>query len=603
MIRRAIAPSLSPDGTQLSFRSSISGKSQIWLVNADGGWPKQLTFRGSVTGHRWSPGGDAILYVSDTDGDERPSFTLISPDGQTEREILPNSDAFRQFGDFEANGQRFIYASTERTGLHYDGYMADVRRGTIEMVFEGRFGYFPLSWQPGGDLVIVSETRGEDGNDVHLFDFATGAFAPLFQPETSAYYGDFTWLPDGHGFFMATNQDREFAALGYYDVETAELHILDEQPNDITAPDDTLGGVRKLAISSDGKFLAWVTSVGGYSRLHVLNRTTGSTVPAPKLPAGVYDITFAADATVMAIGIQGPKVPGDIWTWDLSSGALHRATHSSMAGLDPESFVVPTAESFQARDGVELHGLLYLPSQDRVGVVTPPLLLRVHGGPTAQALPRFDPLVQYLNGRGIAVFDLNFRGSTGFGKTFARLDNQEKRQDAVRDVIDALAWLRRDGRVSSGAAAVLGASYGGYLVNAAIGQYPDEFDAAVSLRGISDWVNALTDTSPLLRASDRIEYGDIEDPTVAAYHRRISPRLQFDQIRIPLLVVHGENDPRVPIAESDELVTTARANGNRVEYLRFTDEGHGVRKRRNQIYLGRRVADFIERELIGNAPR
>jgi dipeptidyl aminopeptidase/acylaminoacyl peptidase len=257
---------------------------------------------------------------------------------------------------------------------------------------------------------------------------------------------------------------------------------------------------------------------------------------------------------------------------------------------------LPEAVSFPARDGVTLHGLLYLPREAGHGG-PPPVVLAVHGGPTAQARPDFDPVLQYLLARGIAVLDFNFRGSTGFGKTFTRLDDGRRRPDAVRDLADAMAWLGEDGRVDASRAAVMGGSYGGYLAFAALTEHPGLFDAAVSFVGVSNWVSALEGASPQLKASDRLEYGNIDDPEDREFFLALSPITRVDRVRDPLLAAHGANDPRDPVTESDNFVRAVREQGGEVEYLRFPDEGHGVRKLQNRVTLYRQVAAFLERHL------
>jgi dipeptidyl aminopeptidase/acylaminoacyl peptidase len=225
------------------------------------------------------------------------------------------------------------------------------------------------------------------------------------------------------------------------------------------------------------------------------------------------------------------------------------------------------------------------------------VLLSVHGGPTAQARPSFNPVHQYLLARGIAIFDLNFRGSTGFGKAFARLDNGRLRPNAVLDMADALAFLEKDGRVDAKRAAVMGGSYGGYLTYAALTQLPDLFRSGVSIVGVSNWVTALEQASPTLKASDRLEYGNIDDPEDRKFFVELSPITHIKNVKAPIMVLHGANDPRDPPTESDQFVRGVRELGGEVEYLRFPDEGHGIRKLANRITAYRRVAKFLERTL------
>jgi dipeptidyl aminopeptidase/acylaminoacyl peptidase len=251
---------------------------------------------------------------------------------------------------------------------------------------------------------------------------------------------------------------------------------------------------------------------------------------------------------------------------------------------------------FPARDGEVLHGLLYMPTGLPAGE-KPPVLLGVHGGPTGQSRPLFNAATQYLVSQGIAVFDLNFRGSTGYGKRFARLDNQRLRPNAVLDMEDAMRWLGASGKVDASRSAVMGGSYGGYMTFAAVTTFPDLFDAAVSFVGVSNWVTALEGASPALKASDRLEYGDIDDPEDREFFRLLSPITRVDRVADPLMVVHGANDPRDPVSESDQFVRAVRERGGRVEYLRFPDEGHGIRQLDNRVIAYRRIAAFLEREL------
>lgn len=586
MARGALQTDISPDGGVVAFSYRVTGEPQLWVVAADGGWPRQLTFGSAITFFRWTPDGTHLLVARDYDGNEREGYYLLSGDGTKERQLLPQSEAFRAFGTFSSDGSQYIYSSTERTGRDYDIYLGDVASGETRLVYQGTFGFYPRAWQPDGDLVIVDEVRGEDGNDVHLLDTRTGKMQPLFHPEVSASYGSYTWLPDGSGFYLATDQDREFSALALYSLQDKQLRLL-ETPN---------ADVGNVTLSGDGRYLAWTTNEDGYSTIHVMDRVSGSSLAPPELPVGVIDLEFAPKANALNIRVSGPRTPGDAYVWNVASGRVTQAVQSTLAGLDPDSFVTPASLRYPARDGVELQGLLYLPqASSRTG--KPPVLVKVHGGPTSQSRPSFQLEVQYLVNNGIAVFDVNVRGSTGFGKTYTRLDNREKRLDSVRDLVDTVAFLSNDNRLNTNRIAVMGGSYGGYMVNAVLGEYPGTFDAGVSRVGVSDWVRALQEASPGLKASDRIEYGDIREEKWQAFYRENSPINNAHKIKVPLLVQHGANDPRDPVTESDRLVTKIREAGGSVTYMRFPDEGHGIAKQANRVAFYRTMADFLERHL------
>jgi len=582
---------LSPDGQTVAFVSNVTGKPQLFTLGEAHGSAKQITFGRAVTAYAWAPAGDWLLYASDRDGNEREGYTLISPDGTRERPLSQSSKAFRSFGGFAGDGGEIAYASTERNGIDYDIFIQNVSNGKIRSIYEGRYGFYAAGWQPKGRHLLMQETRGEDGNNLYLLNADSGAVKELFNPQISAEYSSFAWLSDGSGFYLATNHDREFSGLAYYDLAAGKLTML-------RTPEHDVGNVQLLG--SD-RYLAWTTNQDGYDRLHVLDRKRDKDLDVPALPPGVYDLSGARDARRLVVRMTGPKTPGEVWMWDLKAMPT-RVLSPTLAGINPKTLVVPEAVRFKAQDGVMLYGLLYQPTPRAPGG-RPPLMLKVHGGPTGQARPRFDGVSQYLVGRGYAVFDFNFRGSTGFGKTFARLDNGRLRPNAVRDIKDAVAWLGESANIDPSRMAIMGGSYGGYLTNAAVGEYPDMFKAAVSFVGVSNWVRALEEASPALKASDRVEYGDISDPDDRAFFADISPIAKAHRVRTPMVVIHGANDPRDPVTESDNLVEVVRKQEVDVRYLRFADEGHGLRKLGNRITAYREIADFLDEKLKQSGAR
>ncbi len=574
---------LSPRGDYVAFRDDVTGVPQLWVVAVAGGAPKQITYGLGVSNYDWAPDG-RLMVASDFNGDEREGYTLLTVDGRSETAAVPKSDAFMVFGSFSPDGSRYAYSTTIRNGNDFDIYVGDTASGEQKSAYQGTFGFYAGEWRPGSSDVIVTETRGEDADDLHLLNVDTGALTTLFKPEIAASYSAFEWTPDGASFYMASNDGSEFAKLVSYDMATKTVKTLFE----------TDGDVEQVELYNGGRSLAWTVNRGGYSELHLRAAQSLPAITVNGLPRGTYAIASAPDANRLIVIIDGPTTPGEIWS--LSAQGVTRLIGPRDAGLMIEAFAAPESVMFPAQDGVQLNGLLYMPTVSAPGV-KPPVVVMVHGGPTGQARPGFDAFYQYLLSRGVAVFDLNFRGSTGFGKTFTRLDNQRLRPNAVRDVADAVAWLRQDGRVNADAAGVMGGSYGGYLTNAVVGEFPGLFKAGVSLVGVSDWVHALEGASPALKASDRIEYGDITNEDDRKFFAELSPMTKIDQSTTPMIVLHGANDPRDPVTESDRLVEALRKKGVQVQYLRFPDEGHGIRKLPNRLYAYEQIAAFLDAHL------
>jgi dipeptidyl aminopeptidase/acylaminoacyl peptidase len=595
-VRSAQSGQLSPDGRELLFITSTTGQPQLWIapVRADGpAAPRQITFGANrVQFARWSPDGRWIAYGTDRGGNERTQFFLLSPDGTRERELTPADDYFRLFSGWSPAGSRIAYVSNERNGNDFDLYVMDLqpdgRPGQPRMVMQGAGNLGVEAWRPDGEAMVLSQGRGEADNDLFLLDLRTRKLDTLFMPEQMSSYRGIQWTPDGQGFFVATNHERDFAGLAHYHIPDRALHWMEQPQND----------VESVAASADGKWLAYTINENGFSRLVARELGGRGVVPIPGLPSGVVgSLEWAEDAPRLAIGISGPGLPGDVWIFDAATGQTTRATESTLAGLDAESFVSPEPVTIPSFDGVSIYGLLYRPrgAEGR----RPPVVMMLHGGPTSQARPGFDPVKQYLLARGYAVLDLNFRGSTGFGQRFTQLDNKRLRPNAVRDMQSAVEWLRARRDVDGNRVAAMGGSYGGYMTLAAVAQLPEYFQAGVDFVGVANWISGLEDASPQLKNSDRIEYGNIDDPQDRAFFTEISPLSYADRIRSPLLVVHGANDPRVPVGEADQIVRAVRHRRGDVEYLRFPDEGHGIARLQNRITAYQRIARFLDR-VLGN---
>lgn len=584
---------ISPDGSQIAFSWSITGERQLWVVSTDGGQPQRLTFGSGVTFYRWAPDGSRIVYGADNDGNEQPAFYSISPDGTEESLLLGAAEGgFRSFGDF-SGPQAYVFSSTERNGLDYDIWRAEFG-GQPEMIYEGSFAYFARSASPDGRYVLVTEAVGEDSDNLHLLDLNSGELTTLSAPDPRANHGDggFEWASDGGGFYYTTNKNGEFAELEFFNIASGEGEVLASAEG---------VDIDQVEVCGDNdRYLAWTVNRDGFHELNIRDQRRNRMVDAPDLPEGLYGLSCSSEADTMAIGVNGWATPGDVYAFDLRRGGLARVFASNLAGLDRSRLIRPESIRMTASDGVELQGLLYIPDDASRGGQPAPVVFDVHGGPTAQSRAGWGATTQYLLDRGIAVFEPNVRGSTGFGRTYVTLDDRELRLDSVRDLVDMLGALQDDPRIDASRAAVRGGSYGGYMCNAVLAAHPGVFDAGVCLYGVADWVTALEVASPALKASDRIEYGDITQERWREFYAEISPIAQADQINVPVLYSHGVRDPRIDIYETEVMVKTLRENGVRADFIRIPDEGHGWRKLSNQLFYYRREVTFLEEVLAAD---
>lgn len=585
---------LSPDGATVAYSSGITGKTQIWTIPVGGGQSQQLTFGNGVTFFEWLPQTNQkdaqLIYGADNNGNEQESYFLIHADGSAEREILAASEnGFRVFGGFNQDGTQISYASTERNGLDFDIYTKKLNSegdSTPKRVFDGVYGNFVEAISPDGQTLILSDTVGEDSDNLYALNLNTGERRTLSNPTPRANHTDanILFVPGENSLLFATNKGREFAALTHMSLDTGTETVLFE--TDVDVENISLCGPM-------GKNIAFTTNNDGFSHLHIMRDNEVETVKS--LPEGVYDLSCNANSDTLLIKISGFDRPGDLYTYNTASKTTERIFTSNLAGLDQESLIKPESIKIIARDGLEVQGLLYLPKTTSES--KPPVVFIVHGGPTAQSRPSYRGSIQYLLGRGIAVFQPNVRGSTGFGRTYTTLDDRRNRLESIADLNDMLEFLKKDTRIDANRAAVVGGSYGGYAVNAVLAEYPDAFKAGVSLFGVADWVTALQIASPGLKAADLIEYGDINEPEWLEFYTENSPIKTVDKIKVPVLFSHGVMDPRIDIAETETMVRALRKNGIEAPFIRIPDEGHGWRKLSNQLFYYRREAEFLEKHL------
>jgi dipeptidyl aminopeptidase/acylaminoacyl peptidase len=575
-IRGAWGPSWSPDGRRVSFLTEITGVPQVWEVPAEGlSWPEQLTFyEERVSGAEYSPTHNRLLFGMDAGGNERTQLFLLEGGEATDLTRAPG--AIHYSGGFSPDGRRVAYTATRRNGTDFDVFVQEPG-GEPEMIWEVP-GYHTVSdWAPDGSFLLISRHHSNLDNDLYRLNLATGEAALLTPHEGDARFYGAQVTPDGRSAYLATDRDGDFMRLARLDLATLGLAYL--------TPDDR--DVEAVELSRDGRYLLASRNVEGYSDL-MLFSGEGRRMPDPEVPEGIVGgFEFSPDSRRLAFALVGPTRNADVWVIDLPAGEPRRITRSSTAGIPRSTFRRPHPTRYPTFDGREIPALFYKPDAENA-----PVVVNVHGGPESQSRPAFAPVTQYFLHRGYAVFFPNVRGSTGYGKAYTHLDDVELRMDSVKDLAYAAQWLKENGHER---VAVMGGSYGGFMVLAALTEYPELWSAGVDIVGIANLVTFLENTGSYRRSLREAEYGSLEkDHTLL---ESMSPIHKAHRIRAPLMVIHGKNDPRVPVGEAEQIVERVRENGGTVEYLLYEDEGHGLAKLKNRLDAYPKIAAFLDEHL------
>ncbi len=584
-VRTATGPSFSPDGTRLSFLADVTGVPQVWSVPVEGGWPDQLTFYAErVSEARYSPSADEILFAMDAGGNERHALLLLERAGAEITPLTGAPDVIHQLGGWSHDGTRIAYGANSRNASFFDVYVDTPAAPDPRRVLQHDGTNYALGWTAGGH-VLVARHYTNMHNALYLVDPSDEVAEPrLLTPDPAeAIYTSPVATPNGAGIYLVSDLHRDFMALLYLDLQTLELREVD-------APD---WDVEEVALSRDGRCLAYTVNVEGYSELR-LRETAGGALSVPDLPRATYSqLEWSPDGRRLALTLNGPRHNPDVWIVDVEEGLARQVTHSARGGIPQDDLVEPTVIRYPTFDGRQIPALYFRP-QGQEGQDGLPTVVEVHGGPESQRRPIWSAPIQYLVGRGFAVLAPNVRGSTGYGKAYTHLDDVYLRMDSVRDLAHAVEWLRANG-ADQRRIAVMGGSYGGFMVLSAITTYPDLWAAAVDIVGIANFVTFLENTGVWRRALREAEYGSLERDR--DFLAEISPIRHVERITAPLIVLHGANDPRVPVGEAEQIVETLRRRGRPVEYLRFEDEGHGLVKLANRIAGYSAIGEFLDRWL------
>jgi dipeptidyl aminopeptidase/acylaminoacyl peptidase len=572
--------------------TDTTGVAQVWHLEGAMRWQSQVSFCDeAVSFASFSPERDELIYGMDEGGNERTQFFRVAPDGSNLVNLTDKPDAKHRWGGWSHDGERFAFASNRRDERVFDIYTQ--RRDEIGddacLVCETDGWYSAVGWSPDDDRIAVREARSNFDHDLYVLDIETGEMEQVTTGDETRY-SSVNWSPDGGSFYLVTDEGEgeDTLYLGRLDLTTGEMEKV------VDGGDYNVGGV---SVDDETGRVVYGRNVEGYTELHAAELRDGELhdLPKPDIPESIAGGTsFGPEGEKFAITVTRRKENANIYVVDFETGEATRWTDAATAGIPRETFVEPTTVRYESFDGLSVPALFTTPKRDE-HEPPHPVVVDIHGGPESQRRPSFSGLSQYLLSNGYALFEPNVRGSTGYGKEYTHLDDVRKRMDSVKDVREGLDWLAEREEIDQDRAVAYGGSYGGFMVLACLAEYPDRWAGGVDVVGIANFVTFLENTGEWRRELREAEYGSLEDDR--DFLESISPINNADEIRAPLLVMHGANDPRVPVKEAEQIAESVEKNGVPVEKLIFDDEGHGFSKLENRIEAYSTMVEFLDRHV------
>jgi dipeptidyl aminopeptidase/acylaminoacyl peptidase len=601
-VRSAAFRDWTADGRGMYVTTRFADVRQIHRIDQPGGARHQMTFNrepvGTITRQ---PGGDVLLFTRDAGGGEFSQIFLFDL-ATGDAEMLTDGESRNSAVTWDRDGRRIAYQSTLRNGASNDIWLMDTAdKNTAEMVLESQDGSWwgPVEFSSSGRKILLENYVSIADSRASVLDLDGGRLTLLAGGEYGGGANFAVGFDESEtGYWLTTDRDSEFRRLAWQPLTAGA------EPEIVTA--NINWDVSGVSISHDRRRIAFTVNENGLSRVYLMDARTREYRMVEGIPVGTaFGLEFSPDDYRLAMTLNTPQTPSDSYVLELgrhplNHGRLTRWSYSEVGGLDTSDFVIPKLVAYPTFDKVDgkvrkTPAWLYLPR----GEGPFPVVVSIHGGPESQSRPYFSSTYQmWLNELGVAVLLPNVRGSSGFGKTYLALDNGERREDSVRDIGALLDWIEVQPELDENRVAVFGGSYGGYMVLASAVHYSERLSAAVDVVGISNFVSFLENTQDYRRDLRRQEYGDERDPQMRAHLERISPLNNVEKIRVPLLVVQGQNDPRVPVSESEQMVEALRARGQPVWYMNALNEGHGYRKKQNRDLYQQAVVMFFRRHLL-----
>lgn len=585
----------SHDGRSLLINSDETGVFNAWSLALDGNGREQLTEStdNAVFAVSWFPADGRMLYTYDGGGNELNHVLVREEDGRS-TDLTPGDELKASFLGWQDDGRYFYLLSTERDPAAFDLYRYDAVDYSRELAFENP-GYQVSAISGDGRWLALVRPRTSADSDLFIVDLEAAAPEPrlITEHDGNIEYGVHEFTPDSAALVYSTDEEGEFRTAWRYELDSGVSSKL------VSADWD----VASVTFSPGGRYRVDLINDDARNVVRVIDAESGKEAALPELPPGdVRDLRFSDDGDTMAVIVNSDAAPSNVFAGAVSGSALDALTDTLNPDIDPGDLVESTVVRYESFDGLEIPALLYKPraasEANRV-----PALVWVHGGPGGQSRVGYSAVRQHLVNQGYAILAANNRGSSGYGKTFYHMDDRRHGEEDLKDIVYGRRYLESLDWVDADRIGIIGGSYGGYMVAAALAFEPEAFDVGINIFGVTNWVRTLESIPPWWASFKESLYDEMGDPaTDAERHRRISPLFHADNIVRPMLVVQGANDPRVLQIESDELVAAVQANEVPVEYVVFPDEGHGFRKRSNRITASEAYVRFLDTYLAPGQP-